>query len=60
MVGDDGVGYLIEYSRQNFDSTGVFTGIVVATALVLLINAVLVWLDRRINAWRPTERDMEV
>jgi NitT/TauT family transport system permease protein len=60
LVGDEGLGYLIEYSRQNFDTTGVFTGIVVATALVLLINAVLVWLDRRINAWRPTERDMEV
>ena len=60
LVGDEGLGFLIEYSRQNFDTTGVFTGIVVATALVLLINAVLVWLDRRINAWRPTERDMEV
>jgi hypothetical protein len=35
-------------------------GIFVATALVLLINAVLVKLDRRINAWRPTEREMEV
>jgi len=60
LVGDEGLGFLIEYSRQNFDTTGVFMGIVVATALVLLINAVLVWLDRRINAWRPTERDMEV
>jgi NitT/TauT family transport system permease protein len=60
LVGNEGLGYLIEYSRQNFDTTGVFMGIFVATALVLLINAVLVKLDRRINAWRPTEREMEV
>ena len=60
LVGNEGIGYFIEYSRQNFDTTGVFAGIVVATTLVLLINAVLVWLDRRINAWRPTEREMQV
>jgi NitT/TauT family transport system permease protein len=60
LVGNAGLGYLIEYSRQNFDTTGVFAGIVVATALVLAINAILVWVDRRINAWRPTERDMEL
>jgi NitT/TauT family transport system permease protein len=60
LVGDAGLGYLIEYSRQNFDTVGVFAGVVVATALVLVINAALVWLDRRVNAWRPTERDMQV
>jgi NitT/TauT family transport system permease protein len=60
LVGNAGLGYLIEYSRQNFDTVGVFTGIVVATALVLLINAVLEWVDRRVNAWRPTDRDMQI
>jgi ABC-type nitrate/sulfonate/bicarbonate transport system permease component len=38
----------------------VFAGIVVATALVLAINALLVTVDRRVNAWRPTERHMQV
>src|SRR5690606_13625418 len=60
LVGNAGLGYMIEYSRQNFDSNGVFAGIVVATALVLVINAVLVRIDRHINAWRPTERDMQI
>jgi NitT/TauT family transport system permease protein len=60
LVGNEGIGYLIENSRQNFDTTGVFTGVVVATSIVLLINAVLVWLDRRLSAWRPVERDMEM
>jgi NitT/TauT family transport system permease protein len=57
-VGNEGLGYMIEYSRQNFDTTGVFTGILVATALVLVINAALVRLDRHFNAWRPIDRDM--
>jgi NitT/TauT family transport system permease protein len=60
LVGNEGLGYLIEYSRQNFDTTGVFAGVVVATALVLAINAILVRLDRRFSAWRPTDRDMQL
>ena len=60
LVGNEGLGYMIEYSRQNFDTTGVFAGILVATALVLAINAVLTLVDRRVNAWRPTERHMQL
>jgi len=60
LVGDAGLGFMIENSRQNFDTTGVFVGIVIATALVLVINAVLTLIDRRVNAWRPTERDMQL
>lgn len=60
LVGNEGLGYMIEYSRQNFDTTGVFAGIFVATALVLIINAVLTLVDRRVNSWRPTERDMQL
>jgi NitT/TauT family transport system permease protein len=60
LVGNEGLGYMIEYSRQNFDTVGVFAGIAVATALVLVINAALVMIDRRVNAWRPTDRHMQV
>jgi NitT/TauT family transport system permease protein len=60
LVGNEGLGYLIENSRQNFDTVGVFEGIVVATALVLILNTVLVWADRRVNGWRPVERHMEL
>jgi ABC-type nitrate/sulfonate/bicarbonate transport system permease component len=59
LVGNEGLGYMIEYSRQNFDTTGVFTGVVVAMALVLVINAALARMDRRLNAWRPVERHMQ-
>jgi NitT/TauT family transport system permease protein len=58
LVGNEGLGFLIENSRQNFDTTGVFAGVVVSTALVLVINALLVRIDRRFSAWRPTDRHM--
>ena len=60
LVGDAGLGFLIESSRQSIDTTGVFAGVVVATALVLAINAVLVRIDRRFSAWRPADRHMEL
>src|SRR5262249_32163090 len=53
LVGNEGLGYMIEHARQSFDTVGVFAGIVVATALVLAINALLVTVDLRVNAWRP-------
>ena len=58
LVGNEGLGFLIEHSRQNFDTVGVFAGIATATALVLIINALLNGVDRRFNAWRPADRDM--
>ena len=60
LVGNIGIGYYIEHSRQQMDVTGAFTGIIVATALVLIVNAALVYIDKRVNAWRPTDRHMAV
>ena len=60
LVGEEGIGYYIENSRQMVDSTGVFTGIVIATALVLIINMVLELIDKRVNAWRPKDRSMQL
>jgi NitT/TauT family transport system permease protein len=60
LVGNEGLGFLIENARQNFDTPGVFAGIVVATALVLVINAALVAVDKYVNAWRPVEREMQI
>jgi sulfonate transport system permease protein len=60
LVGNEGLGFLIEHSRQNFDTIGVFAGIVTATALVLVINAVLNVVDRQFSAWRPADREMDL
>jgi NitT/TauT family transport system permease protein len=60
LVASEGVGHYIENARQTSDTTGVFAGIVVATALVLVINVVVNVIERRALAWRPVERDMKL
>jgi NitT/TauT family transport system permease protein len=60
LVATEGIGFSIERARQLSDTTGVFAGIVVAVALVLLINAFVNALERRALKWRPTDRDMQI
>jgi NitT/TauT family transport system permease protein len=60
LVATEGVGFSIERARQLSDTTGVFAGIVVAVALVLIINAVVNALERRALRWQPTDRDMQL
>src|SRR5262249_6973423 len=47
LVATEGVGFSIERARQLSDTTGVFAGITVAVALVLIINAAVNALERR-------------
>ena len=60
LVGEAGIGFYIENSRQMVDSTGVFTGVVIATVMVLVINSLLEFVDKRVNGWRPKDRNMEL
>ncbi|HXQ51410.1 MAG TPA: ABC transporter permease [Stellaceae bacterium] len=58
LVSTEGVGHYIEHARELSDTVGVFAGIVVATTLVLAVNGIVEYLERRALAWRPTDRDM--
>jgi len=60
LVAVEGVGFSIERARQLSDPTGVFAGIVVAVALVLIINGAVNALERHAMRWRPTDRDMQL
>jgi sulfonate transport system permease protein len=58
LVSTQGVGYYIEHARELSDTVGVFAGIVLATALVLVINTIVEKMERAALAWRPVDRDM--
>jgi NitT/TauT family transport system permease protein len=60
LVSTEGVGRYIEHARQTADTTGVFAGIVIAIALVLVINAIVNRVERWALSWRPIEREMEL
>jgi NitT/TauT family transport system permease protein len=60
LVSTQGVGRYIEGARQVSDTTGVFAGVVIALALVLIINAILNRIETWALRWRPVEREMEL
>jgi NitT/TauT family transport system permease protein len=41
LVGEEGIGYLIESARQNADTVGVFAGLTVATTMVMAATVIV-------------------
>jgi NitT/TauT family transport system permease protein len=48
-----GLGYLIQQAEGIFDVAGVFAGIFVLGVFVILIDAIVTFVERRLLAWRP-------
>ena len=60
LVASEGSATTSSIRARSSDTVGVFAGIVVATVLVLSINAVVNVIERRALGWRPVEREMEL
>jgi NitT/TauT family transport system permease protein len=60
IAASSGLGWYINNSRSLNDTTGVMAGVVVVTALVILVNAGLQRTQARKLAWRPVAKDMVV
>lgn len=50
-----GVGYLISQAEGTFDTTGVFTGMVVLSAVVLLVDVAVNRVERYLLRWKPVQ-----
>ena len=48
-----GVGYRIVYSESNFNTAGVFAGLVILMVLVTLVDTFIRWVQRRLIVWKP-------
>lgn len=48
-----GLGYLIQLSAMNFDTTGVFVALVAVTIIVFVLNGAVDLSERRLLRWRP-------
>ena len=48
-----GLGYLIHEAEGVFDVTGVFAGMVILAAFVLVVDAVVTQIEKRLLVWRP-------
>jgi NitT/TauT family transport system permease protein len=54
-----GLGYLILQAEGTFDIAGVFAGMFVLAAFVILIDAIVTVVERRLLVWRPVAADTE-
>ncbi len=52
VAADEGVGYYIRNSTEMYDSAGVFAGIVILVAIILVAGVGLGVLERRLMRWR--------
>jgi len=48
-----GLGYLVQLGAMNFDTTGIFTALVMTTLIVFLGNWSVNAVERRLLRWRP-------
>lgn len=48
-----GVGYVVAQAEGVFDTTGVFAGLILTSAVVLLIDLAIIRLERYLLRWRP-------
>jgi NitT/TauT family transport system permease protein len=48
-----GIGYRIAQAEGVFDTTGVFSGILVLTVFVILVDGVVTFAERRLMKWQP-------
>jgi NitT/TauT family transport system permease protein len=53
MVGAKaGLGYLINYAQYNFAVPDMYAGIITISAIGLVVNQILVGIERRVSTWR--------
>ncbi|MBV8299694.1 MAG: ABC transporter permease [Candidatus Eremiobacteraeota bacterium] len=50
-----GVGYRIQFSESQLDTSGVFGGLFILMVLVFAINLFFQWLQRRLLVWKPAD-----
>jgi ABC-type nitrate/sulfonate/bicarbonate transport system, permease component len=60
LVAVEGVGFSIERARNCPTPPACSPALVVAVALVLIINVAVNALERHAMKWRPTDRDMQL
>jgi NitT/TauT family transport system permease protein len=56
IASSEGLGYKIQLETSIYNTTGTMGGIIVLMILVVLLNSILAWIERRALAWRPPSR----
>lgn len=54
VASNHGLGYLINDSASSFNIAGVYAALVVLTAIAAILNAMVNWLGKSSDRWKPT------
>src|SRR5437016_10463077 len=52
MASARGLGWVISQAQGNFDAAGVFAGMTILCAAVIVIEMMVTWLERRLMRWQ--------
>jgi NitT/TauT family transport system permease protein len=55
-----GLGYLIQQAEGVFDVAGVFAGMLVLAAFVVVIDAIVSLVEKRLLVWRPAAAETRI
>ena len=55
IVAQAGLGYLISYNAGTFNTTGVFSVLIVLMAISMLLNECMRFVERKLLHWRPRQ-----
>ncbi|GAC1659187.1 MAG: ABC transporter permease [Candidatus Elarobacter sp.] len=50
-----GVGYRIQYSEAQLNTSGVFGGLAILMVLVTIVDTFIRWVQRRVLVWKPVD-----
>jgi NitT/TauT family transport system permease protein len=53
LAAAQGLGWVIAQAQGNFDAAGVYAGMVILGAVVLVVETAVGWLERRLVRWKP-------
>jgi NitT/TauT family transport system permease protein len=57
LAARSGIGFLIQNSQLMLNAADMYAGILMLTAVGLLLNYLLVWIERRATHWRASDGD---
>jgi NitT/TauT family transport system permease protein len=55
--GSEGVGFMVVYGGQTFQTDTLFLGVVIIALAGILLTWLSEWLERRFSRWRPAPKD---
>ncbi len=48
-----GLGFFINYNQGTYDTNGIFVGVTILALLVVVLDGLLSFLEKRLLKWRP-------